>query len=291
MIKLNKYISFTLLLVIATFSLPASVLAEQSSSTASPLFKFQHKLANKGNVRAQYKLAGMYETGKGIALDLQEAKLWYEKASKNGMKAATDRNIYLIVKQQGFNQTIHSIWLDGVKADAKARNVDATFLLGQLYREGLGVKKDLNRSLALFEQVSSTGDADIEDEIVLIQTEIDDNNKLRIAANNQRRIKAAKLAAAEKAHTSKPIEAKVESPVAVAAIAPVGIKQALILPKDAQTKQQQIQQQAEAEKINQEQKIRNYKKAMMQLKREQQEIDKQQAWATGDAQGIADDEI
>lgn len=291
MIKLNKYISFALLLVIATFSLPSSVLADQSSSTASPLFKFQHKLAIKGNVRAQYKLAGMYETGKGITLDLQEAKLWYEKASKNGMKAAADRNTYLIIKQQGFNQTIHSTWLEGVKADAKARNVDATFLLGQLYREGLGVKKDLNRSLALFEQVSSTGDADIEDEIVLIQTEIDDNNKLRIAANNQRRIKAAKLAAAEKARISKPIEAKVEPPVAVAAIAPVGIKQAVILPKDAQTKQQQIQQQAEAERIKQEQKIRNYKKAMMQLEREQQEIDKQQAWATGDAQGVADDEI
>ena len=78
---INRTISYTLLAL-----LPFSIMTfeAQASDLEKPVFEFQSKLANKGNAKAQYFLAKMYEEGRGTAPDLKLAKYWYEQAELNG---------------------------------------------------------------------------------------------------------------------------------------------------------------------------------------------------------------
>lgn len=171
--KPPNILTITLLLAAATMFAPFSLHAENLIDQSSNVFKFQQKMANNGNVGAQFKLATMYETGEGVTANIEQAKHWYVKAAAAGSKPAMQRKNYLIVKQKGYDEAADTAWLNGVKKDARAHKGEAMLLLGQLYREGLGVKKDLIKSLELLEQVQTLGIADVEEQIALIQNEID----------------------------------------------------------------------------------------------------------------------
>ena len=272
---LNRLILFILL----SFLLPSGVYAVDASSHSINVFNFQQKLANKGNARAQYKLATMYESGTGTEQDLEQAKQWYGKASSAGIKAADDRMTYLSIKQQGYDRKKHSDWLESIKKDAKESKGDAMFLLAQIYREGFGVKKDLNKALEILDQVSLLGAADVEDEMALIQQEVEKDNKAKRAARKKHKMEVARLAQQEK------IQQQIKPLAEIA-------QQQEVLEKEAKAgADQKAAQQAESEKALQEEKIRRYKKAMMQLQLEQKQIDEQQAWAAGGDDEIVDDEI
>ena len=260
-----RYLNRIVFFILISFALSGSAYAMDKSNQSSGVFKFQQKLATNGNSRAQYKLGTMYESGTGIELDIEKAKHWYGLAAAAGVKAAADRMIYLTIKEQGFDQAKDSAWLKEVKEQAGRSNGNSMFLLAQLYREGLGVNKDLNKALEILDQVSLLGAADVDDEIAMIQAEIETGNKAKQIAKRRNKEEAARLAQQEK-------QQKVD--------------------QQANKEQQIAQQQATAE-AEQAAKIRRYEKAMMQLQQEQLEIDKQQAWATGGATATAtaDDEF
>ncbi len=273
-----RHINRLILLISLSFLLPVSAYALEANSQTSNVFKFQQKLATRGNARAQYKLGCMYEAGTGIGRDIDQAKHWYNQAATAGIKAASDRMTYLSVKQRGYDKAKDSAWLDGVKKDAKASKGDAMFLLAQLHREGIGVKKDLNRSLEILDQVSLLGAADVEDEMALIQQEFDASKKVKKTARIKRKMELARLAQQEKEQSL---------------VAPVNIE--LVKGQKAEEasaqKAQKIEQVAKTEEAIQAAKVKRYKKAMMQLKLEQQQIDEQQAWAAGGDEEVVDDEI
>ncbi len=137
------------------------------------LFKVQTKLAASGNRLAQYKLGNLYEMGIGTDIDINAAKNWYVKAASSGSTAAKNRLIYLEILSSGYKSTQHEKWLQTIKKGTDANNVDATLLLGQLYRHGIGVNKDLARALALFNQTGSLGNSMIDREIEATQTELE----------------------------------------------------------------------------------------------------------------------
>ncbi len=256
MIHINRLILFLSI----SFILPTSVFAmDMATQPTSGVFKFQHKLASNGNARAQYKLGSMYESGTGVDLDIEKAKHWYGLSSTAGVKSANDRLTYLSVKERGYDPAKNSVWLDGVKKSANKSNGDAMFLLAQLYREGFGVDKDLGKALEILDRVSLLGAADVEDERALIQAEMIASKKAEKAAQRKNEIDAARLA-----------KQKIDQRA---------------------NKEQQIVQQEAAAKTSQDEKIKRYEKAMMQLLLEQQQIDKQQAWASGGGVATADDEI
>lgn len=70
-------------------ALPFTLLTSEvvAGDLEKPVFEFQSKLANKGNARAQYYLAQMYEEGRGTAVDAKLAQHWYEQAKLNGYQA------------------------------------------------------------------------------------------------------------------------------------------------------------------------------------------------------------
>jgi len=273
------HIKRLILIISLCFLLPTGVYAEvDASSQSNNVFKFQQKLANKDNARAQYKLATMYESGIGTKQDLEQAKHWYYKASSAGIKAAEDRMTYLAMKQHGYDKTKHSAWLESIQKDAKESKGDALFLLAQLYREGLGVKKDLYRSRDILDKVSLLGAADVENEMVLIQQEIEAGKKAKSRARKKHQIELARLAK-EKQHPAEPgLNISQQAVTAKKGMEPGNAK---VSGGPALTDKKAIR----AEKI------RRYKKAMMALKLEQQKIDEQQAWAAGSGDGAADDEI
>lgn len=263
MMKQSNHFTVTFLLLITVMMTPVTVWSEVLASQSSNIFKFQQKLAMNGNVHAQYKLASMYETGDGVSADIEQAKLWYDRAAEAGSVPARQRSIYLTVKEKGYDPAKNAGWLSSVKSDADKHEGQAIFLLGQLYRDGIGVDKDLDKSLELLKQVRILGVANVDKQIAAIQGEM--------AAKNKARRKAVPA--------TLNIEAREVAAVQQPSAEELAIQQA--------EKEAELKQQAEAE---QAEKIRRYEEAMLKLKREQQLIDEQQARITG-GKGVVDDEI
>jgi len=316
MMKHIQSFFFSLLFVLTSVCFSPSVFALNSLDQSSNVFKFQHKLATRGNTNAQFRLACMYETGEGIEKSIEQAKHWYELASKAGMKAASDRYTYLEVKEKGYDQAVHLAWLDSVKSDARAHKGAAMLLLGQLYREGIGVKKDLNKSLQLLSEVSVLGEADVDSEIALIEAELDARIQAKQRAIQKKRsaeqaqlqkVKADKQLAekekqaAEAAAKAEKQVAKAEKP-AVAGPALTAEKQAakaekpavadpaLTAEKQAVNAKKTAKSQVEKKPVMSE-KRRRYEEVMRKLQLEQQLLNEQQAWSTGGKSTTADDEI
>lgn len=267
MMKQSKIFSTPLLLLITALALPLTIQAEVLSSQSSNIFKFQQKLAMNGNEHAQYRLASMYEMGDGVAADIEQAKHWYGRAAEAGSIPASQRSTYLTVKQKGYDPAKNAGWLNSVKTDAGDHKGQAMFLLGQLYREGIGVDKDLDKSLELFKQVRILGVANVDNQITLVQGEIAAKNKAEQQATRAEQINQAQENARLKQSSAEQL----------------AMQQA--------KKEETLKLQVEAEKAEQAEKIRRYERAMMQIKLEQQKIDEQQAWASGGSEATVDDEI
>lgn len=262
MMKQFKLCSVRFMLALATFAFPFTLQALEIDQSSN-IFKFQQKLAQNGNVTAQYKLGTMYETGDGVTADIELAKHWYDLAAKSGLETAAQRQTYLDVKQQGFNKAKHSAWLSRVKKEAELRKPEAVLLLAQLHRQGLGVEKDLSKSMELLKQVRILGNANAENEIAAVKAEI-------AQAKKSQQLRQAQLAKKREQLEQSRQEQKQQQELAL---------------------QAEKEKQAKAEKLSEAEKIRRYEEARMQLLREQQLIDQQQSWATGGEVATVDDEI
>ncbi len=267
-----KHITCTLLFAVVIVTFPATLNAENLINQSGNIFKFQQKLADNGNVHAQYKLAAMYETGDGVDASLDKALYWYGRAAKSGLKKAEHRNTYLMVKELGYDKKMHGTWLDSVISDANDHKPDAMLLLGQLYRQGLAVSKDLNKSLELLTYIGVLGDADVDDEIESIHAEIS-------AMNSARRV----------AYKEKKTMSILSEPVIKTQAVQKAVKQKK--KKTVIASSAKIDEQAVEKQRRQAEKVRRYEKAMMQLRREQRLIDEQQASVTNGAVISIDDEF
>jgi len=72
-------------ILILMMSLMATPLfAAELGDSYVKLFRVQTRLAQDGNVGAQYSLGEMYEQGLGTLVDPEQAYMWYEKAALKG---------------------------------------------------------------------------------------------------------------------------------------------------------------------------------------------------------------
>jgi len=85
-------------------------LFESDSSKAVQLFK---NAAERGYVKAQRKLGGLYYGGKGVSQDYAEAANWYKKAAENGDADSQYFYSYLLNKGEGvsINEAEGMKWL------------------------------------------------------------------------------------------------------------------------------------------------------------------------------------
>jgi TPR repeat protein len=247
MMKHQTLFSFVSLLTLAVITFSQGVQAldiDQSSN----IFKFQQKLAMNGNEQAQYKLASMYETGDGTEKDIEQAKHWFSLAAKAGYQPAVHRETYLQIKEQGY-QAKDAAWLKSIQADANKHDAEAVFLLAQLYHQGLGVKKDLNKSLELLSQIKILGLANVDKEIASVKSEIEETELSSQREEEKRQLENERI-----------LQAKKEQELEQKAIK---------------------EQQAKAEQLTLAEKKRKYEEVMMKLRLEQKKINEQQAKITG----------
>lgn len=168
----------------------------QAANYDAGIFEFQQKLAKAGNPQAQYKLADMYENGRGASKDILKAKQWYKKSAANNYKPAKHRLTYLDVKAGGFKAS-HKPWLKDLSADAKKGDVEAMFLLGEMNEKGTGIKKNLKQAKAYYKAASIKGSVDAENRLYDIEDQLHREKANKIARQEK------KLAEKEAKHKKK----------------------------------------------------------------------------------------
>lgn len=184
----------TKILIVFSLFFSGSVIADVTNNSRS-VFVFQQKLAAKGNVNAIYKLGYMYEMGEGVDLNMEEAKKSYKSAAAMGYEPAKLRLTYLDVKINGYDTKKNADWLQSVKSQSSGSTVEsleALFLQGQLYREGLGLKKNLQKSLAIMYRLSMEGVTAADEEILKIEAEITAKQQKRYLADQKKKKQAEK---------------------------------------------------------------------------------------------------
>lgn len=229
-----------------------AVKAEDLGSFGTHIFMFQEKLAKRGNVRAQYKLGTLYEFGVSVKPNVEQARHWYQLASKSNYLPAINRNIYLEIKASGFVPQKHNQWLAELIKLADTTEPNALILLGQMHRHGIGVKKDLEKSLDLLSQASALGHTEIDAEIDAISREIEKQDA--VAAENKKRedlINQKKKELALKKRNND---------------------------KHKQNKEDKKQIAADEKQKAADEKLRRYEEVMRKLREEEQLIEQQQKW-------------
>jgi TPR repeat protein len=146
------------------------------TTTPSGVYKFQLTMATRGIPQSQYNLAMMYETGSAVEKSTETARKWYIKSASQDYKPAIDRLIYLDLKTKG-NRDKYIDWLVQIKKDADIGDAEATFLLGQMYAEGVGFEKDLIKAGFYLQKAVASDIAGSERSMAKVETEISMHKK------------------------------------------------------------------------------------------------------------------
>ena len=117
-------------------------------------------LAERGDARAQFYLGLMYEKGRGVAQDNQQAVAWYRKAAEQGV-AEAQYNLGLMYANgpaaaQNDQQAVH--W---ARKAAEQGVAQAQFNLGLMYANGRGVPQDDQQAVAWYRKAYKNPDATV----------------------------------------------------------------------------------------------------------------------------------
>jgi TPR repeat protein len=114
------------------------------------------KAADLNHPLAQFDLGYMYENGRGVSKDDQQALTWIRKAADQGL-AAAQLNLGLMYQNgQGVpkDDKQAAVWF-GKAADQN--DVVAQFNLGVMYTNGQGVAKDYQQAVGWFRKAADQG--------------------------------------------------------------------------------------------------------------------------------------
>ena len=151
--------------------------------------------AMKGDPTAAYEVGVRFAEGKGIAVNLDEAAKWYDRAAQAGVVPAIfrlgtfyekglsvkkdvdiARRYYLQAAERGNAKAMHNLAVLDADGGGKGANyksasqwfrkaadrgvADSQFNLGILYARGIGVEQNLAESFKWFSLAAAQGDAD-----------------------------------------------------------------------------------------------------------------------------------
>lgn len=141
-----------------------SVLLFMTIAVYSDEFNTTLRLAQQGNIAAQFNLALMYSNGEGVTQDDGQAVYWYRKAANQG-DAASQNNLGLKYEYgkgvtQDYNQAVY--WFQ--KA-ANQGNVYGQYNLGTMYEKGRGVTQDNAQALYWYRKAAEQGNASAQSNI------------------------------------------------------------------------------------------------------------------------------
>lgn len=115
--------------------------------------------AENGLAPAQYRLAKLYETGRGLERDIDAARLWTERAANAGHRNAMHNLGIFYAEGRGAEQSFETAanWFERA---ARLGARDSQYNLGVLHEQGLGVTLDLEEALVWYSVAARSGDAD-----------------------------------------------------------------------------------------------------------------------------------
>jgi len=132
------------------------LLAEEAGSKAAieAARRSEAEMKPGGIDQGLLKVAGMYETGIDLNLDLTESILWYRKAAEKGNAEAQIKLANLLVEVPHNYDEARS-W-----CEIAAKNHPAgAYCLGRFYRTGVGVSRDPEAAEKWFQKAAWFGDA------------------------------------------------------------------------------------------------------------------------------------
>ena len=187
----------TVFMFVAVYSLlhTFSVNAVELGAFGNSVFQFQKRMASKGNTSAEYKLGTLYEFGISVPSNIEEASKYYKRAAKKGYAPAINRLTYLEIKQSGYKNAKHDGWFKGLNDQANASEPNALILLGQMYRQGINVNKDLNKSLAMLQKAAALGHTEVDSQIDEIYRELEAKAELQEKVEQQKQAEKAPVVA------------------------------------------------------------------------------------------------
>ena len=111
-------------------------------------------LAEGGMAAAQYRLGAMYENGRGVPRDLDQARDWYTRAAAQGYSGALYSLGYVCFTQNDGACAV-AWWTRAAAQDS----ADAMFSLGVLYDEGTAAPRDPVQAHMWYDLAAATGAA------------------------------------------------------------------------------------------------------------------------------------
>lgn len=111
------------------------------------------KAAKQGFARSQNELGLLYEDGEGVEQDNEQAKYWFELAAKNG-HAGGMNNLAAVYMLEGHSEKA----VPWFQRSADLGYVEALYNLAMCYKDGKGVKKNLNKAKELLQTAAEKGD-------------------------------------------------------------------------------------------------------------------------------------
>lgn len=167
---INYFILITSLVALSNTS--------QAEEFGNRIFEFQHRLAERGNTFAEYKLGTLYEFGISVDADTDKAITWYRKAAGKQYLPAINRLTYHEIRKNGFRKQTHSPWLKELVKQAQSSEPNAMIVLGQMYHHGIHLKQDLNKALYFLDYASALGHTEIDQEIAQIQNALEPDEEI-----------------------------------------------------------------------------------------------------------------
>lgn len=109
-------------------------------------------MATAGSIEAQLRVGWMYHTGRGVKVDLHEARRWYLLAAE---KDSPEAQFYLgkLYRQEGLYQEAMNLF----QKSAEQNYMPSIYELGVMYELGEGVPKDTNKAYMYYDQSARMG--------------------------------------------------------------------------------------------------------------------------------------
>ena len=113
------------------------------------------KAAEGGVVDAIFRMGRIYEEGKLVEINLDEAEKWYRKADDLGHPEAMYR--LKLMRQTHFPDDNFEEAVKWMKAAAERKHPEAQFFLAEMYRNGIGGEQDPALALCWYEKAAQQG--------------------------------------------------------------------------------------------------------------------------------------
>ena len=160
-------------------------ITEISKARADVVFDFQMTLAQKGNAEAQLLVGEMYEQGRGVEQDMEQAMTWISKAAAQGNKAASYKLLYYDLETNSLIED-NKAQLDSLVSAANAGDGHAQYYIGLMHSRGVGMRKNNTQALNWLSKASLQGITAAEDEIRRIKEPVKTKPPARTEVKQQR---------------------------------------------------------------------------------------------------------